>query len=130
MINDHMEIMTMLVEDHSSEVLLVTMPIACSLLFLILSITNKSLQLSGTFCNIGCRDVTYVTSSGSIIAASGHSSNGVNVIIWDTLAPPSTSRASIMCHEGFLLFKMFYCNENFGCIVLPPLPPPASTILI
>ncbi|XP_034708565.1 uncharacterized protein LOC117931671 isoform X3 [Vitis riparia] len=45
-------------------------------------------------------DVTYVTSSGSIIAASGYGSNGVNVIIWDTLAPPSTSRASIMCHEG------------------------------
>ncbi|XP_059651214.1 uncharacterized protein LOC132298889 [Cornus florida] len=45
-------------------------------------------------------DVTYVTASGSIIAAAGHSSNGVNVVIWDMLAPPSTSRASIMCHEG------------------------------
>ncbi|KAG8391959.1 hypothetical protein BUALT_Bualt01G0241500 [Buddleja alternifolia] len=45
-------------------------------------------------------DVTYVTVSGSIIAAAGHSSNGVNVVVWDTLAPPATSRASIMCHEG------------------------------
>ncbi|OMO64215.1 hypothetical protein CCACVL1_21938 [Corchorus capsularis] len=45
-------------------------------------------------------DVTYVTSSGSIIAAAGCSSNGVNVVIWDTLAPPATSRASIVCHEG------------------------------
>ncbi|XAR62950.1 hypothetical protein NMG60_11022705 [Bertholletia excelsa] len=45
-------------------------------------------------------DVTYVTASGSIIAAAGYSSNGINVVIWDTLAPPATSRASIMCHEG------------------------------
>ncbi|PWA57155.1 transducin family protein / WD-40 repeat family protein [Artemisia annua] len=45
-------------------------------------------------------DVTYVTSSGSIVAAVGYSSNNVNVVIWDTLAPPATSRASIMCHEG------------------------------
>ncbi|KAG7994737.1 hypothetical protein I3843_01G073200 [Carya illinoinensis] len=44
-------------------------------------------------------DVTYV-SGGSVIAAAGNSSNGVNVVIWDTLAPPSTSRASIICHEG------------------------------
>ncbi|CAK9136914.1 unnamed protein product [Ilex paraguariensis] len=45
-------------------------------------------------------DVSYVTSSGSIIVAAGYSSNGVNVVIWDTLAPPTTSQASIMCHEG------------------------------
>ncbi|KAK6239684.1 hypothetical protein QUC31_005153 [Theobroma cacao] len=45
-------------------------------------------------------DVAYVTSSGSIIAAAGCSSNGVNVVIWDTLAPTATSRASIICHEG------------------------------
>ncbi|KAD7117001.1 hypothetical protein E3N88_04269 [Mikania micrantha] len=45
-------------------------------------------------------DVTYVTSSGSIVAAVGYSSNNVNVVVWDTLAPPTTSRASIMCHEG------------------------------
>ncbi|XWS46253.1 hypothetical protein CRYUN_Cryun14cG0048700 [Craigia yunnanensis] len=45
-------------------------------------------------------DVTYVTSSGSIIAVAGCSTNDVNVVIWDTLAPPATSRASIICHEG------------------------------
>ncbi|KAB2056480.1 hypothetical protein ES319_A11G105200v1 [Gossypium barbadense] len=45
-------------------------------------------------------DVTYITSSGSVIAAAGCSSNGVNVVIWDTLAPSATSRASIVCHEG------------------------------
>lgn len=45
-------------------------------------------------------DVTYITSSGSVIAATGYSSNGANVVIWDTLAPPTTSRASIVCHEG------------------------------
>lgn len=58
---------------------------------------------------IYCRDVTYVTSSGSIIAVAGNSSNGVNVVIWDTLAPPTSSRASIICHEGrtFFLFNTF-----------------------
>uniref|UniRef100_A0A803KZQ1 RAVE complex protein Rav1 C-terminal domain-containing protein n=1 Tax=Chenopodium quinoa TaxID=63459 RepID=A0A803KZQ1_CHEQI len=48
----------------------------------------------------GAMDVCYVATSGSVIAASGYSSNGVNVVIWDTLAPPSSSRASVMCHEG------------------------------
>lgn len=47
------------------------------------------------------RDVTYFPSSGSIIAVSGYSSNNFNVVIWDTLAPAPTSRASILCHEGF-----------------------------
>ncbi|WCJ22439.1 transducin family protein / WD-40 repeat family protein [Euphorbia peplus] len=45
-------------------------------------------------------DVAYVASSGSIVAAAGYSSNGANVVVWDTLAPPTTSRASILCHEG------------------------------
>ncbi|XP_038683880.1 uncharacterized protein LOC119984139 isoform X2 [Tripterygium wilfordii] len=45
-------------------------------------------------------DVTHVTSSGSVIAATGYSSTGANVAIWDTLAPPTTSCASIICHEG------------------------------
>ncbi|CAH2057724.1 unnamed protein product [Thlaspi arvense] len=45
-------------------------------------------------------DVEYISSSGSIVAASGYSSSGVNVVVWDTLAPPSTSQASISCHEG------------------------------
>ncbi|GAV71152.1 WD40 domain-containing protein/Rav1p_C domain-containing protein [Cephalotus follicularis] len=50
--------------------------------------------------NSHASDVTYVTSSGSVIAAAGHSSNDANVVMWDTLAPPTTSRASIICHEG------------------------------
>ncbi|XP_010523821.1 PREDICTED: uncharacterized protein LOC104802083 isoform X2 [Tarenaya hassleriana] len=45
-------------------------------------------------------DVKYISSSGSIVAASGYSPNGVNVVVWDTLAPPTTSQASIICHEG------------------------------
>ncbi|XP_043715744.1 uncharacterized protein LOC122664110 [Telopea speciosissima] len=45
-------------------------------------------------------DVSYVAGSGSIIAAAGCSSNGVNVVIWDTLAPSTTSQASLICHEG------------------------------
>lgn len=57
-----------------------------------------------------CRDVTYITASGSIIAAAGYSSSGVNVVIWDTLAPSATSRASIMCHEGFSLINFHLLN--------------------
>lgn len=54
--------------------------------------------------NFGCRDIAYVSSSGSIIAAAGCSSNNMNVVVWDTLAPPSTSQASIICHEGLSFF--------------------------
>ncbi|PRQ58513.1 putative transcription factor WD40-like family [Rosa chinensis] len=50
--------------------------------------------------NSHASDVAYVTSSGSIIAVAGYSSSSVNVVVWDTLAPPTTSRASIICHEG------------------------------
>lgn len=50
-----------------------------------------------------CRDIAYVASSGSIVAAAGYSASGANVVVWDTLAPPTTSRASILCHEGFFL---------------------------
>lgn len=53
------------------------------------------------------RDIAYVTASGSIIATAGYSSDAINVVIWDTLAPPTTSRASIMCHEGFFLLSEF-----------------------
>lgn len=62
--------------------------------------TNIRPTESSLCFNNHASDVTYVTASGSIIAAAGHSSSGINVVIWDTLAPPSTSRASIMCHEG------------------------------
>ncbi|KAK4800575.1 hypothetical protein SAY86_021062 [Trapa natans] len=60
--------------------------------------------------NSHAMDVTYVTSSGSITVAAGYSSNNVNVVLWDTLAPPSSSQASIMCHEGTnaLFLKLWY----------------------
>ncbi|XP_024963286.1 uncharacterized protein LOC112503489 isoform X1 [Cynara cardunculus var. scolymus] len=56
-------------------------------------------------------DVTYVSSSGSIVAAVGYSSSNVNVVIWDTLAPPATSRASIMCHEGGARSLSVFAND-------------------
>ncbi|KAJ9546551.1 hypothetical protein OSB04_019094 [Centaurea solstitialis] len=56
-------------------------------------------------------DVTYVTASGSIVAAVGYSTNNVNVVLWDTLAPPSTSRASIMCHEGGARSVSVFAND-------------------
>lgn len=56
-------------------------------------------------------DVTYVTSSGSIIAVAGYSSSAVNVVIWDTLAPPKTSQAAIMCHEGGARSISVFDNE-------------------
>ncbi|XP_074279658.1 uncharacterized protein LOC141604964 isoform X2 [Silene latifolia] len=57
--------------------------------------TDSSLCFNGH-----ASDICYVATSGSIIASAGYSSNGVNVVIWDTLAPPTSSRASVMCHEG------------------------------
>ena len=56
------------------------------------------------------RDVTYFPSSGSIIAVSGYSSNNFNVVIWDTLAPATTSRASILCHEGSALIFCYWTH--------------------
>ncbi|KAL8160052.1 hypothetical protein V2J09_001589 [Rumex salicifolius] len=57
--------------------------------------TESSICFSGQ-----ASDISYVSTSGSIIAVAGYSSNGVNVVVWDTLAPPASSRASVMCHEG------------------------------
>lgn len=45
-------------------------------------------------------DVAYVAASGSILAAAGCSTNGQNIVLWDTLAPPATSKTSLFCHEG------------------------------
>lgn len=45
-------------------------------------------------------DVAYLGANGSVVAATGHSSNCLNVVVWDTLAPPSTSQVSLACHEG------------------------------
>ena len=64
--------------------------------------------------NVRCRDVTYMAASGSVIGAAGYSSNGVNVVIWDTLAPPTTSQASLMCHEG-IFSSLCYVQSKYVC---------------
>ena len=46
------------------------------------------------------RDVALLGSSGAIVAATGASENDLNLVFWDTLAPSTTSRASVFCHEG------------------------------
>ncbi|OVA14729.1 WD40 repeat [Macleaya cordata] len=61
--------------------------------------------------NSHASDVTYVAGSGSVIAAAGYSSNGANVVIWDTLAPPATSQASLVCHEGGALSISVFDND-------------------
>lgn len=43
-----------------------------------------------------------MAASGSILAAVGYSPNDVNLVVWDTLAPPATSQASLKCHEGMM----------------------------
>ncbi|KAG9154666.1 hypothetical protein Leryth_026330 [Lithospermum erythrorhizon] len=65
-------------------------------------------------------EVSYVTASGSIVAAAGYGSNGINVVVWDTLAPPTTSRASIMCHEGGARSLAVFDN-NIGSGSISPL---------
>lgn len=45
-----------------------------------------------------------MAASGSIIAAAGCNSNDVNVVVWDTLAPPATCQASIICHAGISIY--------------------------
>ncbi|KAJ0456871.1 hypothetical protein HanIR_Chr15g0767371 [Helianthus annuus] len=64
----------------------------------------KFVHLNSLGFNNCMSDVTYVTSSGSIVVALGYCSNNVNVVIWDTLIPRTTSRASIMCHEDGVRF--------------------------
>ncbi|KAG8051653.1 hypothetical protein GUJ93_ZPchr0001g33135 [Zizania palustris] len=70
--------------------------------------------------NSHASDVAYVSASGSVLAAAGCSSNGANVIIWDTLAPPSTCQTSIMCHEGGARSLSVFGN-NIGCGSISPL---------
>ncbi|XP_015699102.1 uncharacterized protein LOC102707069 [Oryza brachyantha] len=65
-------------------------------------------------------DVAYVAASGSVLAAAGCSSNGANVVIWDTLAPPSTCQTSIMCHEGGVRSLSVF-DSNIGCGSISPL---------
>lgn len=46
------------------------------------------------------RDATFIVGSKSLVAATGMTNTGNNLIAWDTLAPPSSNRQSISCHEG------------------------------
>ncbi|KAG0631662.1 hypothetical protein M758_1G270500 [Ceratodon purpureus] len=45
-------------------------------------------------------DATFIVGSSSLVAATGMTNTGNNLIAWDTLAPPSSNRQSISCHEG------------------------------
>lgn len=45
-------------------------------------------------------DCVYVGAGGSVVAAAGLTQSGANVTLWDTLAPPNSSRASAICHDG------------------------------
>ncbi|KAL5716968.1 hypothetical protein ACHQM5_010067 [Ranunculus cassubicifolius] len=65
-------------------------------------------------------DVTYVGASGSVIAAAGYSSDDVNVVIWDTLAPATTSQASLVCHEGGARSVSVF-DKNIGSGSVSPL---------
>lgn len=70
--------------------------------------------------NSHASDVAYVAASGSVLAAAGCSSNGANVVIWDTLAPPATCQTSIMCHEGGARSLAVFDND-IGSGSIPPL---------
>ncbi|BAS72657.1 Os01g0551900, partial [Oryza sativa Japonica Group] len=70
--------------------------------------------------NTHASDVAFLTASGSVLAAAGCSSNGANVVIWDTLAPPSTCQTSIMCHEGGVRSLSVF-DRNIGCGSISPL---------
>ncbi|KAI3441725.1 uncharacterized protein J3R85_001750 [Psidium guajava] len=76
--------------------------------------TESSLCFNGQ-----ASDIAYVSSSGSIIAAAGCSSNNMNVVVWDTLAPPSTSRASIICHEDGARSVCVFDNDVGNSSVSP-----------
>ncbi|KAG9447852.1 hypothetical protein H6P81_013980 [Aristolochia fimbriata] len=56
-------------------------------------------------------DVEYMAGSGSVIAGAGYSSNGANVVVWDTLAPPTSSQASLTCHEGGACSLSLFDND-------------------
>lgn len=65
-------------------------------------------------------DVTYVSASGSVVASAGYSSNGANIVIWDTLSPPATCHTSILCHEGGARSVSVFDSER-GCGSISPL---------
>ncbi|CAN1309391.1 DmX-like protein 1 [Linum perenne] len=82
---------------------------------------GNSPTVSSLCFNSHALDVTYVGSSGSVVAAAGYSSNGANVVMWDTLAPPNTtSRTPILCHEGGARSISAFDND-FGSGSISPL---------
>ncbi|KAL6608107.1 hypothetical protein ACP70R_041170 [Stipagrostis hirtigluma subsp. patula] len=76
--------------------------------------------LDGTVCTWQAEDITYVAASGSVVAAAGCNSNGSNVVIWDTLAPPATCLTSITCHEGGARSLSVF-DSDIGCGSISPL---------
>ncbi|PIA28838.1 hypothetical protein AQUCO_06600041v1 [Aquilegia coerulea] len=82
---------------------------------------SNILPTESSLCfNRHAMDVTYVAASGSVIAAAGYSSDDVNVVIWDTLAPNTTSQASLICHEGGARSVSVFDN-NLGSGSISPL---------
>eukprot|EP00850_Spirogloea_muscicola_P018188 SM000164S02250 [mRNA] locus=s164:77152:88541:+ [translate_table: standard] len=45
-------------------------------------------------------DAAFVGPGASLIAASGMTPGNNNLVLWDTLSPPSSSRIAVSCHEG------------------------------
>ncbi|XP_078431555.1 transducin family protein / WD-40 repeat family protein isoform X2 [Wolffia australiana] len=59
--------------------------------------------------------VAFIAGSGSIIAAAGHNTTNANVVIWDTLVPPSASHTFLTCHEGGARSLSVFDNDiGFG----------------
>lgn len=71
--------------------------------------------ISILLCLRHCRDAAFVGGSGFLVAATGMSVTGDNLIVWDTLAPPTSSRASVACHDGKeskSVFALFLLKEG------------------
>eukprot|EP00850_Spirogloea_muscicola_P016498 SM000134S26941 [mRNA] locus=s134:258339:270283:+ [translate_table: standard] len=45
-------------------------------------------------------DAAFVGPGASLVAASGMTPGNNNLVLWDTLSPPSSSRIAVSCHEG------------------------------
>ncbi|KAL6884562.1 hypothetical protein ACP4OV_010498 [Aristida adscensionis] len=82
--------------------------------------SNVNPTVSSLCFNTHASDVTYVATSGSVVAAAGCNSNGANVAIWDTLAPPATCLTSITCHEGGARSISVF-DSDIGCGSISPL---------
>eukprot|EP00850_Spirogloea_muscicola_P013937 SM000097S24790 [mRNA] locus=s97:236557:248609:- [translate_table: standard] len=45
-------------------------------------------------------DAAFVGPGASLVAASGMTPGNNNLVLWDTLSPPSSARIAVSCHEG------------------------------